>query len=117
LGEHRFRIFKDIGEGYARARTTHRAVQVVYTILLFFSGLAYISTRNPWALIAIMIFLAYRYFSYALTIFSGFRNQRGLAKHPLIDTLWMPLLGILSDPIYSFGFLWGLLKWAGGRKI
>lgn len=117
LGEHKFRIFEDVGSGYAKARTTHRAVQVASTILLVLSALSYISTLNPLFLIATTIILAYRYVYYALTISSGFRNQRGLAKHPLIDTLWMPLLGMLSDPVYSFGFLWGLLKWAGGRRI
>jgi len=117
LGEHRFRIFEGVGKGYARARTTHRAAQVAYTTLLFLSALAYLSTMNPWFLVATLSFLSYRYVYYALTISSGFRNQRSLAKHSLIDTLWMPFLGMLSDPIYSLGFLWGLLKWKSGRTI
>jgi glycosyltransferase involved in cell wall biosynthesis len=118
IGEHKLTILRtDLGAQYGRSRTIHRVTQMIQTAALLSLLIGYLLTQSLSFAFATLILLVLRYLYYALLVSAGLRDQPNLSEHRHVDTIWMPSLGIVSDILYSAGVVYGLLKWASGKKI
>jgi glycosyltransferase involved in cell wall biosynthesis len=118
VGEYKRDVFQgNLTGGYGGTRTLHRVGQVATTTIFVILALGYVISQNfLWILVGLVLFVS-RYIYYAVIISTGLRSRPGLAVHRVSDSLWMPFLGIISDPIYSLGLAYGLLRSITGRKI
>ena len=118
IGEHKLTALRTgLGDQYGKSRTIHRVTQVIQTAVLLSLLTGYLLTQNLSFVLAVLILFVLRYLYFALLISAGLRDQPILSKHRHVDTIWMPSLGIVSDILYACGVVYGLLKWASGRKI
>ncbi len=115
-------LFKKIGVSkYSRARSLQRAAQPLFVsifALLLLLAIVFLNVLMLWLSVAV---LAFRYLSYVATIWYELLHMSNIFHRnsvvSFLESLLIAALGISIDFTYTFGFCYGLLLYAFGKKL
>jgi GT2 family glycosyltransferase len=117
FSEFKLFLFKDVNDSeYSRSRSLHRASQPVFVLAL--TLLTLFSLFFTWWLayfVVTLIFLRWLY--YVLRVFGELKTHNNFVEHPLLESLIVAIIGLLTDFAYSFGFGYGLITHGLGKNL
>ena len=117
FSEFKLFLFKGVKSSeYSGSRSLHRASQPAFVLALAFFALS--SFLFAWWFVYFLVgLLLVRYVYYVFRVFGELKVYRNPVGHPLIESLTIALIGILTDFAYSLGFGYGLIKHGLGKKL
>lgn len=112
----KFFIFNGLRSSkYSSSRSLHRFSQPVFTsFFVFFALISFILWWSIYLLAALMLI---RCVYYTFRVFSELKVYSGFVKYPLIESLIIGLIGILTDFAYSLGFTYGIIKYLFKKRL
>jgi glycosyltransferase involved in cell wall biosynthesis len=110
-------LFKGLKSSkYSGSRSLHRAGQpFAASLIILFSLLFFLSSWWFGFVVVALIFIRWLY--YVNRVYSELRGYANHVTHSWGETLIIALIGILTDFSYSFGFLYGSIRYGLGRKL
>ena len=117
FSEFKLFLFKGVNRSeYSGSRSLHRASQPAFalaSVLLILLSFAI----SWWLSFLLAILLIVRGLYYVFRVFGELNLRKSSIKHPLLESIVIAPIGILTDFAYSFGFGYGLINYALGRKL
>ena len=116
FSEFKLFLFKAVNNSnYSGSRSLHRSSQPIFVLSLL---LAAVFTFFAWWVILLVIgLLAYRLLYYFFRVYPEIRGGYKKVKHAILESIAASVFGLLSDFFYTFGFAYGLLRHALGRRL
>lgn len=116
FSEFKLFLFKSVkSSNYSGERSLHRASQPAFVLTIFIVGIA--SLFVGWMIYLLFGLLLVRCIYYFFRVLSELEVYRNPISHPILETLAITLLGILTDFAYSFGFAYGIVRYSLVRRL
>lgn len=116
FSEFKLFLFKSVkASNYSGSRSLHRSTQPPFVLVVLLLGI--LSFFAWWPMYLLIGLLLARCVYYFFRVYPELKAYGNTVGHPLAETLAATVVGILADFAYSFGFFYGLLRYALTKRL
>ncbi len=116
FSEFKLFLFKAVkNSSYSGSRSLHRSSQPLFVFALLIAAI--LPFFAWWPLYLLLGLLIFRFVYYFFRVAPELKAYRNPIDHPFLETLVTSAIGILTDFAYSFGFGYGLIRYALKKRL